>query len=261
MFIIKYIIAIFVLCQGANATVNNPVAIDSRIKTLVYSPNEIFQLKFIVGYQSIIELEKDEAVELISFGDPLPWNVKIIDKRIFVKALDPGVKTNMTVITNKRTYLLEISSNSIDDNYLDDQLVYVVRFFYPELDIDAPQPFKIKTPSLSTSLPRPSLNAQSNRTENLNFQYTFAGTGTKILPIRVFDNGRQTFLQFADNNQIVPAIYAVNPDGTESRLKTKLVDDYVVIDTSEYQLSLRYGKELICLFNERLLNPQSVESK
>ena len=39
---------------------------DSRIKTFIYSPNEVFQVKFMLNYQSIIELAKDEDLELIS---------------------------------------------------------------------------------------------------------------------------------------------------------------------------------------------------
>jgi len=247
----------FISTSPVYASIGQPVAIDSRIKTLIYSPNEVFKLKFVVGYQSIIELEKDEEVDLIAFGDPLPWNVKVVGKRVFVKAIDPGIQTNMTLVTNKRTYLMEISSINLDEVYLDDQLVYVVRFFYPEVDPDKPRPIIKRIPQLDKELPQPNISPteRAKEKESINFNYTFAGNGRNIIPVRVFDNGRKTFLQFSQH--IMPSIYVVNPDGTESPIQHKMIKNYVVIDRVTHQLSLRYGPEIICVFNEMLINHQS----
>lgn len=229
---------------------NYPVAIDSRMKTLVYNPHEIFQLKFIVNFQSVIRFEKGEDVQLISFGNALPWNVLVAHNNIYIKALDPDVKTNMLVTTNKREYAFDISSSD-NANVYDDQVVYTVNFFYPEVDVDKPQPFKIR--DITIDAPLSVTNEQKKDVASINFYYTFAGTGDQILPIRVFDNGKQTFFQFPNANAIVPAIYSVGRDGRETRLAVKLVDGYVVIDGIEYQVTLRWGKQLICIFNEMLL--------
>jgi len=253
----KIIILLLMLSFNAFASINQPVAVDSRIKTLIYSPNEVFQLKFIVGYQSIIELESDESIELVSFGDPLPWSMKVFNKRIFIKAMDPGVKTNFTIITNKRTYLTEISSSNLEDESFDDQLVYIVRFMYPEIDIDTPKLHVARKPNLNASLPQPNQNKSKERTlqklDGINFQYTFAGTGDRILPLRIFDNGKSTFMQFPNNNALIPSIYAVNTNGTESLLRHRLENEYVVVDSIEYQFALRYKSDLTCIFNEMLL--------
>src|SRR5574343_413717 len=94
------------------------VSLDSRIKTFLYNENEIFSLKFRIGYHSIIQFSGEEEIEVISVGDPYPWKMTPIDKKLFIEPIEPGVKTNMTVITNKRMYLFEIESdvtNSSDD--------------------------------------------------------------------------------------------------------------------------------------------------
>ena len=114
----------------------SPMPTDTRIKTFLYDASQILQVKFIVGYQSMIELQKDESVELIVFGDPVPWSVKTLGNRIFLKATEPGAKTNMLIITNKRTYLLEISSNSDDDN--DEKNTLLLKFYYPNINADVP---------------------------------------------------------------------------------------------------------------------------
>ena len=43
-----------------------PITTDSRIKTLVYNANEIYQLKFHYGYQSYIEFSEKESIETTS---------------------------------------------------------------------------------------------------------------------------------------------------------------------------------------------------
>ncbi len=233
-------------------------AIDSRIKTFVYSPNEIYHLTFVVNYQSYIELEKDEEVELVTLGDPNPWNLKVASRRIFIKAVDPGAMTNMMIMTNKRTYLMEISSTNVEDEGLNDKLIYVARFFYPELNPDVPRP---TTNNISINAPLPDGDCRDGKcqgvmagSENLNFRFSYAGNSERLIPLRVFDNEFQTYIQFANANDVVPDIYAVNPDGTEVLLPARRVDEYIVVNTVEYQFALRYGKELVCLFNDRLLS-------
>ncbi|MBL0725440.1 MAG: TrbG/VirB9 family P-type conjugative transfer protein [Alphaproteobacteria bacterium] len=242
------------LCFGFTIGNNShPIAIDSRIKTLVYNSNEIFRLKFAVGYQSIIEMEDDEDVELIAFGDPIPWSVKVFGRLLFIKALDPGAMTNMTIVTTKRIYLSEIHSGGYMDDEVDDQLVYVVRFFYPELNPDSTRPFHVRNPSIN--LPLSPVPDQMEDTKGLpiNYLYTFAGSSDIILPIKVFDDGKKTYFQFSNQNSIVPGVYSVSHDGKERRLKVSLENEYVVVEGIEYQFSLRWDRELVCIFNESLL--------
>ena len=62
---------LYILCGNVLAyTGETPINIDSRIKTLIYNPNEIYTLNLKMGFQSIIEFSIDESVELISIGDP-----------------------------------------------------------------------------------------------------------------------------------------------------------------------------------------------
>lgn len=249
-----FCVGVLQLSPIAIAQNDYPIAIDSRIKTLIYSPNDIFRLKFAVGYQSIIEMENDEDIELIAFGDPIPWSVKVVGRRLFMKALDPGVTTNMTIVTTKRTYLTEISSGDYTDSEVDDQLAYVVRFFYPELNPDSSRPFHVRKPNLGLPLsPVPSAAGAEETGLPLNYMYTFAGSSKIILPKKVFDDGKKTYFQFANQNDIVPGIYSISPDGRERRLKVYLENEYVVVDAIEYQFSLRWDRELVCIFNEALL--------
>ena len=237
---------------------NTPMPTDTRIKTFIYNPNEIFQVKFMVGYQSMIELQKDEDVELITFGDATPWNVRTLGRRIFLKATEPGLKTNMTIITDKRTYLLEIMSNGDDDDN-DERITYILRFFYPDINVDIPP--------TATKLAKIALNkriAANSRSAPvvaggvladsgvLNTNYTYASKGKidNLMPLMVFDNGKKTYFKFQNNN-ILPIISAVAGDYQEVPLRVRKSGEYVYVDTVEKQLTVRQGENIVCLFNEQ----------
>ena len=113
------------------SAIDMPISTDKRIKTLVYSENEIFKLLIHYGYQTNIVFSKGEVVKTVSLGDSFAWKITPIDNRLFIKPLQDMVNTNMTIITNKRTYQFDLFSKN-NEGPLSDDIVYVLRFFYPE---------------------------------------------------------------------------------------------------------------------------------
>ena len=103
---------------------------DSRIKTFVYSENEIYRVVLYHGFQSNIEFALGEVPETISVGDSFAWKITPVDRRIFIKPQEQNIHTNMTVITNRRTYHFELLAKAAADE-VDPEFAYVVRFFYP----------------------------------------------------------------------------------------------------------------------------------
>lgn len=107
-----------------------PVTFDSRIKTYVYNPNEVYLLVVHTGFQSHIEFAKGEEIETISMGDSYAWKITPLANRLFIKPLERNIRTNMTILTNRRTYQFDLVARELEGE--DDQdLVYVVRFYYP----------------------------------------------------------------------------------------------------------------------------------
>lgn len=134
-----------------------PITTDSRIKTLVYNENEVFRIIVHYGYQSSIEFAKNEEIQTLSLGDSYSWKITPVGNRIFIKALTKKGRTNMTLITNKRSYHFDIISRE-NSNLVDQELVYVARFFYPDEHFDdfaAPQPYQHKKPQQLSSTPMP----------------------------------------------------------------------------------------------------------
>ena len=82
---------------------------------------------------------------------------------------------------------------------------------------------------------------------NVNIDYSFSGDA-RLKPLMVFDDGNKTFFKFDDQ---VPAIFAVNSDFSETLRNFRREGEYIVVDGTATQFTLRDGDQWICIFNLR----------
>lgn len=108
-----------------------PITRDSRIKTYVYNPSEVYLLVLHHGFQSHIEFAQGETVETISLGDAYAWKITPLGHRLFIRPLEKNMRTNMTIITNRRAYQFDIVSKDLEEGEEAD-LVYQIKFYYPK---------------------------------------------------------------------------------------------------------------------------------
>lgn len=218
-----------------------PMPIDSRIRVMIYNPDDVFKFTGYYGYQASIELAKDEEIVSISMGDTTSWQIVPSGYRIFIKPMEPEATTNMTLITNKRTYFFELYAEETSD-IRDPGMVFNVKFIYPDEEDED----HIKVFSNSASGP------DLNQPENLNFLYSISGN-EDIAPIKIFDDGEFTYLQFREKNNEIPAIFAVDENLRESMVNFRLDpkdNNLVVIEEVFKKLTLRVGKKIVCVYNE-----------
>lgn len=260
-----------------SASAQTPITTDSRIRTLVYNPNEVYELKFYYNYQSFIEFAEDEEIEMISIGEAFAWRLTPAGKRLFVRPLEIAAHTNMTIITNKRTYHFDIRSDEFTGK-ADEDLVYTVRFFYPQVGQPLPIPPQLTvpnpaakpvlppptppkptavittpTPQVSAGEDMPGIVVRNPEGSDINLDYSLAGKSDNITPLRVYDNGNETNFQFANDNLVIPTISIVDPNGGETALSYVIRDNYVVVPTVGNQFTLRLGDGLLCVFNNKAL--------
>ena len=57
---------------------------DSRIKTYIYSPNEVYLLVLHYGFQSHIEFAKNETIETITLGESFAWKLTPLGNKLFI---------------------------------------------------------------------------------------------------------------------------------------------------------------------------------
>lgn len=235
---------IFFLAQSSWAIrESRPTPIDSRIRVIVYNPNDVFKFTGYYGYQASIELARSEEVVSISMGDTTSWQIVPAGSRIFIKPIEQDATTNMTLITNKRTYYFELYAEETSD-IRDPGMVFNVKFLYP----DEAEEDNIQTFANSSSSSEPNLS----HPEQLNFNYFLSGS-EEVAPIKIYDDGEFTYLQFREKNNEIPAIFAVDEDLRESMVNYRLSpndSNLLIVEQVFPKLTLRSGKKITCIFNE-----------
>ncbi len=213
-----------------------PVATDNRIRTVRFSPNEVYKFLGHYGYQSSIEFAADETIQTVSIGDSIAWLVDPSKDRLFIKPIEQDAMTNMTVITDKHTYHFELharETESIDDR----DMIFVMRFVYPEDDM-ASMGYGMDTVPDFMSEP-----------ERFNFNYTIQGPDL-ISPLRIFDDGEFTYFEFRDKNADIPAVFYVDAQGNEELINFRMRDNYLVVERVASVFTLRRGAYVACVYNE-----------
>lgn len=240
-----FVILLFVAQSAYAIRESRPTPIDSRIRVMVYNPNDVFKFTGYYGYQASIELAKNEQVISISMGDTTSWQIVPAGNRIFIKPMEQEATTNMTLITNKRTYFFELYAEETMD-IRDPGMVFNVKFLYP--DEEEEDSIRNFASTIGGSASSPDLS----HPEKLNFHYTISGH-EEIAPIKIFDDGEFTYLQFRDKNNEIPAIFAVDEDLRESLVNFKLDpnnSNRIIVEQVFHKLTLRAGKKIVCVFNE-----------
>lgn len=221
-----------------------PVATDSRIRTVRYSPNEVYQFIGHYSYQSAIEFEVGETIQTVSVGDSTSWLINPSGNRLFLKPIDQNALTNMTVITDKRSYLFELHAEETKD-IRDKNLVFSYRFIYPQSDASA----------LDFSVMEAIPDIEKNP-ERFNFNYSIRGSSV-IEPIRIFDDGRFTYFEFRDVNAEIPAFFKVDSGGNEELINFRKRQNYIVVERVAPRYTLRRGGDIVCVYNDSMPMPET----
>ena len=161
------------------------------------------------GYSTTIEFAENETVETASIGDSVAWQVIKPESRpnmLFIKPLEANANTNMTVVTNLRIYSFELSADKAPSRQ-DKNLAFRIRFTYPNTDAQGLAGIG------GDGQPSAGLLTQGKSPDEWNFDYSFSGSRS-LRPLRAFDDGKFTYLQFS-KRETTPAIFLVDaPNGT-----------------------------------------------
>lgn len=209
-----------------------PGATDPRIRTVRYDPDQVVRLTGYLGAQTMLEFGPDERIETVSIGDALGWQVTPNKKAdlLFLKPLDRTAATNMTVVTDRRRYVLELVVAGPKASTRD--LAYVVRFLVP-------------TPIQVTAAPPPPPAPVAR-----NSAYTAKGD-LAIQPSRVFDDGASTYFSWPAQADL-PAVFVVGADGGEGLANAAVRNGYLVVDQLAPRFVLRSGKASLIVTNDSL---------
>ncbi len=222
-------------------SIPHSIASDHRIKTVSYDPDNVTLIHAHYGFQTEVLFDNNEQLQNVSLGDSSAWQVVPVTNHLFIKPIASS-DTNMTVLTNLRSYNFQLeSSNNINPQ---DQ-TYELKFIYPNTDASL---YLQNTTSLNPD----ASNILTSPTQ-YNFKYSFTGDKS-IAPIQVFDDNKFTYFKFRNiGRSIIPAIFGVDKNKNETLLNYHVEGDYVVVDSVENEYSLRNGKFVCSVYNDKAI--------
>lgn len=181
---------------------------DPRIVEERYTDDAVYALSISPGHASVIELDTTEVVESIVVGDSEGWLVEATASanRVVVKPTPAASRTNMVVLTTKRSYTFTLDAYGGVD-------VFLMRFNYTEPAGDAAQ-------------------GAAN--------YRLRGDRS-LYPRLITDNGATTSM-FWPADTPFPAVFVTTPDGEEVTAPYRAAGDGLVLDGVHERIVLRRGK-------------------
>lgn len=230
-----------------------PAAADPRLVERLYDPAAVVRIDGKVNVQSTIRFAEDESIENVAIGDLQAWQVTPNRRAnlLFVKPLAQRATTNMTVVTDRRTYLFDLVANPGTRSPL-----YVLSFSYPdEPEAEESEAAEALASSTVETTASPLERAAANDDlavidpASLNFAWEARGAAA-LLPAQVYDNGAVTFLAWAPGATL-PAILIRDTTGAEGPVNFAVREDVIVIDGVPQEIILRAGQDMATLINQQ----------
>lgn len=186
-----------------------------------------------------IALQPGEAIVSVAAGDTVRWTVGDTTSgtgdakrvHILVKPFAPGLATNLVITTDRRAYHLQLESTSatamaaLSWTYPQDELIAIRR---------AAEQDRASTPI-----------ASGLAVDQLNFTYAISGDKPDWRPLRAFDDGRQTFIEFPASLGVgeAPPLFVLGPKGGAQLVNYRVSGRFYVVDRLFDAAELRLGEK------------------
>lgn len=196
---------------------------DPRIQSVEYNAEQVVVLQAAPGFQISVEFAPDERIENVALGDSGAWQATP-NKRgdhLFVKPIQAGVTTNMTVLTDSRLYAFELRGLFSPQS----DMAYTVRFRYP-----------------GTARPGADGSEAAAGTQPARGRYRLSGDRS-IRPNGIDDDGAKTYIEWAAESPL-PAVYSVDAKGKEALVNGNMRDGIFVIDSVVPRLVFRLDRQI-----------------
>lgn len=256
------ICAVLLLCGNAWAQKNEisvpmPGNLDSRIVNFAYTPDVVYQLPITVGMHTHIPLGDDEElIETPRIGEKVRWRIEGNEKNLYVKALVPGVKTSLSLVTNKRIYQFELVATNDPKNR-----IQKAKFTYPDEEAGIQIAWRKsqenaiqEANAIERHLAAQNLANKPIPASNLVF-YNIHTNNEDYKKMHVYADGVKTWMRLPPGIQDLPAVFMVekNEKGEDALMpvnytvldKNSSSDrDVIIVDRTSPEWRLRIGKSL-----------------
>lgn len=207
--------------------------------TQVYAFSEgmIFQGYTAPGAVTDIALQPGEALVAVASGDTARWVIGDTtsgsgDTRrthILVKPFNAGLITNLVITTDRRTYHLRLASTARTP-------MAAISWTYPQDELLA---LKRQAEAARSATPV----AAGLDVDQLRFDYALSGDRPAWRPLRAFDDGQKTYIEFPSglSQGEAPPLFVLGADGKAELANYRVRERYYIIDRLFDAAELRLG--------------------
>lgn len=195
--------------------VPTPGAADPRIQSVAYDPDEVVALRLAAGYAVTIRFSPDERIETVTLGDPGSWQAQVNRRAdsLVVKPAQGALPTNLTVITDQRSYSFALTEEALARRWQP----FVLNFVYPAIP-----------PGPEQAAAEPSA------------RYELKGD-RDLWPESISEDGQFTSLRWAEDATL-PAVYREDGKGRLALVNGLMRDGIFVLEGVPERLVFILGK-------------------
>ena len=213
----------------------------NAIEVHPWAEGRVYRVRTSPGTITDIALEPSEVLIAVASGDTARWIIGDTESgaegarrtHILVKPVSAGLATNLVVTTDRRTYHLQLTSGAA--------AAVALSWTYPSgaLISLTGKPGTERSPQ-SAETARPAFDV-----ETLCFGYTISGDAPPWRPVRAFDDGQRTYVEFPDAiaTREAPPFFITGPDQTPALVNYRMRGRFYIIDRLFEQAELRLGQK------------------
>jgi type IV secretion system protein VirB9 len=232
---------------GAIGTANAAARIDpdpsfwhNAIQQYAYADGALYQVYAAPGRVTDIALQEGEELAgsgPVAAGDTVRWIIgdtvsgsgKTRRIHLLVKPTRPDLATNLVINTDRRTYHLELRAQPAT--------------YMAALSWTYPQDALIALQSAAVEARKVEPVAAGLDAAALEFRYRIEGDKAPWRPLRAFDDGRQTFIEFPEGIATgdMPPIFVTGQEGSTELVNYQVKGRYMIVDRLFDAAELRLG--------------------
>lgn len=210
----------------------------NAVQVYPYSEGTLYRLYAAPERVTDIALQPGETVTAVAAGDTVRWTVgdttsgsgETRRTHILVKPFSAGQRTNLIITTDRRAYHLQLESTART-------AMAAISWTYPQDELIA---LRRRQEQAEAATPV----ASGLVIESLNFNYAITGDRPAWRPIRAFDDGRQTFIEFSPSigHGEAPPLFIIGDNGEAQLVNYRMAGRYYVVDRLFGAAELRLGE-------------------
>ncbi|WP_312217915.1 P-type conjugative transfer protein TrbG [Sphingobium yanoikuyae] len=184
-----------------------------------------------------IVLQPGEALVAVASGDTARWVIGDTSSgsgthkrtHILIKPASSGLRTNLLVTTDRRSYHLLVTSAR-------ETALAGISWTYPRDALIA-----LREAEQAQHRAEPVTSGLA--LEKLSFDYLISGDQPAWRPLRAFDDGRQTYIEFPPTIGVgeAPPLFLISQGGEAQLVNYRMRERYYVVDRLFDQAELRLG--------------------